>query len=222
MVETVREKAKKHRLLITISRQFASGGAFLGQALARRLGFAYFDREILRQAAEQLGQEEAVLSNREERLSGFFEKVVQPFIYGSPDTAYMPPPLQPYVDDRTIFDAEAEAIRVFADRFDAVFVGRCGFHVLRDEPGLVNVFLHADAKFRAERAREVYGVDPAEAAALVVRTDREREKFMETMTGIDWTDARNYHIALDSAKTGFKTAEEIIVLQVERVRAQIF
>ena len=215
------KEAKKHRLLITISRQFASGGALLGQALARRLGFAYFDREILRQAAEQLGQEEAMLAKREERLQGFFEKFVQPFMYGSPEAAYMPPPIRAGIDDRALFEAEAEAIRMFAARFDAVIVGRCGFHVLRDEPGLVNVFIHAKAKFRVEHASEAYGMGPEEAGALVEKTDREREKFVEAMTGIDWADARNYHIAMDSGKTGFKTAEEIIVLQVQQVRSRI-
>ena len=212
---------EKQRILITISRQFASGGAFIGQGLARRLGIAYFDRQILRQAAEQLGQEEASLAGREERLSGFLEKAVRPFIYGSPETPYIPPPLRRPVDDRALFEAEAAAIRLFAGQFDAVFVGRCGFHVLRDKPSLVNVFVHADVKSRAERLREIYGTDPDEAGRIIEKSDRDRKKFIEAMTGVDWTDARNYHLAMDSGKTGLETAQEIILLQVRKVREEV-
>ncbi len=132
----------------------------------------------------------------------------------------MPPPLRP-VDDRALFEAEAAAIRRFARQFDAVFVGRCGFHMLREEPGLVNVFIHADAEFRAGRLKETYGMDPGEAGPLIEKSDRERGKFIKAMTGADWTDARNYHLAIDTGKTGLATAGEMILLQVEEVRAKV-
>ncbi|MDA8325961.1 MAG: cytidylate kinase-like family protein [Nitrospiraceae bacterium] len=208
------------KILITISRQFASGGAYIGQSLARRFSCAYFDREILRRAAEQLDEEEARIEKREERLSGFFEDVIRPFIFGSPETAYMPPPLRP-VDDRDLFRAEAAIIRQLAKKYDAVFVGRCASHVLREEPGLVNIFLHARMEFRVKQAMEAYGVSADEAAGLIEKSDHDRRKFISAMTGADWTDVRNYHLAIDTGRTGFKTAEEMVRLLVEEVRAKI-
>ena len=212
---------EKEKILVTISRQFASGGSLIGQALARRLNFAYFDREILRRATEHLGEEEARIEGREERLSGFFESVIRPFIFGSPETAYVPPPLRP-VDDRDIFRSEAAVIRGFAKKYDAVFVGRCASDILREEPGLISVSLHAPIEFRIKQAMKTYVIeDEDEARELAVKKDHERGKFIKTMTGADWNDARNYHLCIDTQKAGFRAAEEMIALLVEEARTKI-
>ena len=207
-------------VIITISRQLGSGGSFIGKELARTLGYAYFDREILAMATKKLGREEASLEGREERLSAFIENLIRPFILGSPETAYTPPPLLP-VYDSEIFEAEEAVIRDVAGRHNAVIVGRGAFHILREEPGLVNVFLHAPRKFRTGRVMELYEIkNMEEARSLIEDSDRNRGKFINAKTGANWTDARNYDLCIETEKTGFEAARQMITLLTQEVKAK--
>jgi cytidylate kinase len=197
--------------VVTISRQLGSGGAYLGQRVAARLGLRYLDRAILRLAARELNEQEGDLAAREERLTGFWEKLLRQFAVGVPEAGYVPPPLS-VAPDEELFAAEAAIIRKTAAAGGAVIVGRCGFHVLREVPGVMNVFLHAGEGFRCRRVMALYGVgDPAVARRMVADSDRQRRRFVEAMAGVDWTDARNYHLSIDTGFAGLEQAEELIV-----------
>ena len=209
------------KILITIARQFGSGGSFVGKELAKKFGFRYFDREILRRTTELLGAEESRLSEREEKLSGFLKDVMRPFMLGSPETAYEPPPIR-LIYDRDLFETESAVIKSIGERYDSVIVGRAANVVLRGEPGIVNTFIHAPREFRVKRIMEIYGIaDTAEAEELVDKSDHDREKFFGAMTGADWTDLRRYHLAIDAERTGFKAAEEMISLLVYEVKEKL-
>ena len=96
-----------------------------------------------------------------------------------------------------------------------MIVGRAGFYILREYPNSIHVFIHAPIEFRVKRLMEVQKIaDIKEARSKIDKSDFSREKFIRTMTGINWTDARNYHICLDTFMVGFSVAEEIIVKQV--------
>lgn len=208
-------------ILVTISRQFGSGGAYIGQNVAKRLGYEYIDREILRQAARYLGREEEALSGREERVTGFWENFFNAFAVGIPEAGYVPPPIRP-VYDRDLFDAESAIMNEMADRRSAVIVGRAGFHALKGRLGLANVFIYAPKDFRIKRAMEVYNIQAMEdAASLVDEMDRERGRFIREMTGADWTDARNYHLSIDTGRVDFVSAEEMVSRLVDSVRQKL-
>ncbi len=197
--------------IITISRQIGSGGAFLGRQVAKRLGLRYLDREILRRAARELRVEEESLAQREERMSSFWENFSRSLTLGIPEAGYVPPPIS-MVNDEALFAVEADVIRKAAEEGGAVIVGRGGFHILRERPGVVNVFLHADREFRRRRVESVYGIGEAsKAEELVEESDRERRRFVEAMTGTDWTDTLNYHLTIDTGVAGLATAEEVII-----------
>ena len=209
------------KILITIARQLGSGGSFIGKALAKKLGYRYFDREILTRTTELLGAEESTLSEREEKLSGFLKNVIRPFILGSPETAYAPPPIR-LIYDRDLFEVESKVIRSIGEKYDSVIVGRAANLVLGGEPGIVNTFIHSPREFRVKRLMEIYGIaDAAEAGELVDKSDHDRAKFFEAMTGADWTDLRRYHLAIDSERVGFKAAEEMISLLVREVKERL-
>jgi cytidylate kinase len=211
----------KENILITISRQMGSGGAYLGRRVADRLGFRYVDRDILKQATEHLGESEETMAFREERVSGFLENLLKGFIYGSPETAYVPPSIRP-VYDVELFNAEARIIASIADKHNAVIVGRAGFHVLKDRPGLVSIFLHAPEDFRIGRVTVAYNLSsPAEAGTLIRQSDTQRRRFIKTVAGVDWTDARCYDLCINSAAAGLAAAEEMIVELAERVRSSL-
>jgi cytidylate kinase len=186
--------------------------------VADRLGIKYIDREILHQAAELLHESENNLYEREERLSSFWERVARAFCYGVPEAGYVPPPLRP-IPDGELFTVESMIIRKLTEDCSAVLVGRAGFYILRDRPNLVSVFLHAPKEVRIRRVMELYSIDDAgQAAEIIDDADQQRGKFVEVMTGTDWTDVLNYHLCIDTAKAGFDTATEMILSLVEKIR----
>lgn len=205
-------------IAITISRQMTSEGSYIGYSVARKLGFKYVDREILHKAAEFLGTGEKELSGREERLSGLLENMFRIFRYGTPETAYIPP-FGPPVYDKELFQVEARIIREIARNGNVVIMGRAGSHILRDHPGLVKVFIHASLDFRIKRMMAFHhNADEREARTILKESDRKREEFLRVMAGIDWTDARNYHLCLNTGIISLSDAEEMIIRLVERRR----
>jgi cytidylate kinase len=207
-----------HNILIAVSRQLGSGGAYVAQQVAKQLGFRYVDREILSRATEYLGSEEESLAFREERVSGFIEDLLRGYIYGTPESAYIPPPIRP-VYDIELFRTEAGIINRIADKYDAVIVGRAAFHVLKDRPGLVKVFLHAPGKSRIRRIMQIYHIaDAGEAAGIMSDSDSRRSRFIETVAGVDWTDARSYHLSVDTAFSGLAGTIDMILKLAETVR----
>ena len=206
-------------VVIAISRQIACGGTFIAQSTARRLGFKYVDRDILYEAARNLGVDVRDLSGMEEKSSGFFDNLVRSFSFGTPESAYVVPSRRP-VYDRDLYEAEAAIIRELAEKHDAVIVGRGGGHALGNHPGLVKIFLHAPKQDRTIRLMNVRKTTDGEKARREVEeSDRNREKFMRDMTGIDWTDARNYHLSVDTSVVGFQAAEDMIVQLVHARRS---
>ncbi len=206
-----------HNIVITVSRQMASGGTYIAHSVARKLGFKYLDNEVLYKAAKFMGADNRDLSDREERISGFIEKIVRSFSFGSPEAAYLPPSLHP-VHDIDLFDAEARIIQEVAGSCNVVVVGGAGFYVLRDHPGLVKVLIHAPLGFRVKRLMEVRNiVDKDIAIAEIEESDKRKEKFLRTITGVEWIDARNYHLCIDTSAEGFEGAIETIVKLAEKI-----
>ena len=108
-------------VVITVARQLGSGGSYIGQRVAQRLGYAYIDRQILQQAAIELGVEEAVLEDRDERLQGFWERLLTVFALGPPDGTYTPPPH--LVTDADLIETERHLIPQLATRGPCVLLG---------------------------------------------------------------------------------------------------
>ncbi len=207
-----------NKVIVTIARQLGSGGTFIGKQVGKLLGIKYIDREILHQVAEILHESEKNLSDREERLSTFWERMARAFCYGVPEAGYVPPPLRP-IPDEELFAVEKMTIRKITEGCSAVLVGRAGFHILRDRPNIVNVFIHAPRDFRVRRIMELYGIpDAGQAREMIEDSDRQRKEFVKSMTGLEWTDALNYHLSIDSSLVGFSTAAEMIQPLADKIR----
>ena len=202
--------------VITISRLLGSGGSYLGHQIAKRLGYKYADREILRQAALQLGAEEDSLVGRDERISSFWENLLWTFGGVTSPEAYVPPPLR-LVDDRELQRTEAGIIRGIASRYDAVIIGRGGAHILQEQPNVVKVFVHAPREFRLRRVMELYNITSVdEARAEMDKADRERKKAARSWFGVYFGDARLYDLCINTEASGFALAEEMVVRLVEQ------
>jgi CMP/dCMP kinase len=202
--------------VLAISRQFGSGGAWVGQAVAQRLGLKYADREILAEAASALDMQTDDLAPMEERVRGFWERLGTTFARGGVDSPFMPPPL-PRVSESELFAAERAIIQTLAARGGAVIVGRGAAHILKGRPGVIRVFLFAPLPMRIALAMEEYGLTDHQAAAAVVRTsDAQRARFVKSVTGKDWCDASLYDMCLNTGLTGLDGAVDLIVELMER------
>jgi cytidylate kinase len=201
--------------VVAISRPMASGGSYIGYLLAKKLNFKYVDREILRQAAKNLGTDERWLENFDERSSsGIISTLLRGFALGSPEAGYVPPfPVSVY--DKDLFALESSIINKIADKHNAVIIGRGGFHVLRERPKVIKIFIHAPMEFRVKRFISGQNISEQKARSILYDSDQKRAKFIRDMVGVNWTDLKNYHLCIDSSVIDFNLSVDLIARVVK-------
>lgn len=206
---------------ITIARQVGSGGTYVGQLIANRLGWRYVDNEVLQLAAKALGVDESQCAAMEGRPSQFWERTLGIFSFGPPDGSYVPPPLRS-LSSKRLFAAETEIMKKIADEGDCVIIGRAGAFILEQHPAMLNVFLHAPLGVRVERIKKLYGLtNRGEARELIEETDRLRRRYVSEMTGRDWPCAENYHVSIDTSVLELSEVAQLIVNMLERKIAAV-
>lgn len=203
-------------LVITIGRQFGSGGRKVGKLLAEKLDIPYYDKELLAEAAKDSGICQEIFENHDEKptRSLLFSLVTGMQMHGDPGSMYMDMPL-----NHKIFLAQFDAIRRIASEGPCVIVGRCADYVLRDKPNAVSVFVKADIHQRVERAVSLYGVDPAKAEETVRKADKQRASYYNYYATATWGDVNNYDLCVDTGKLGIEGTVELIE-QYLRLRGQ--
>lgn len=185
-------------LVITIGRQYGSGGRDIGKALANALGIPCYDKELLAEVAKESGFSESVLEN-------YDEKSVNSFYYfqtGMYSTTQLPLHHQ-------LFIAQLNTIKDIAQRESCVFVGRCADYVLSDHNNCVNVFIHSDEGTRMKRAVEEYGVSRKDAKKTIQKIDKQREAYYNFYSTNKWGELANYHLCIDS-KIGIDNTVKLI------------
>lgn len=200
------------KLAITISRQIGSGGAFIGKRLAQELDFYYADRVILSQAAQELSVMESDIEDRDEKLQSYWASFFE-FRNYAVDAQLNTYLLQP--TSYELFVKESEIIRRIAREQPAVIIGRCAFHVLKDHPNKLSVFLYADKELRIKRVQELHQISESEAKEMVDRTDKERARFIEEHSGKDWMHLSQYDLCIDTGKLGLENCVKLILNYVE-------
>ena len=204
---------KQEKFVITISRQFGTGGHEIGAELARRLDVKLLDKQILNEVASRFcAVEDAVecIEVRNPLWRDDFTQFYRSYMAGAEYNGQE--------HDQTshrLFDAQAEAIRRIAEQESCVIVGRCGFHIFRDHPNALKIFVHADDNCRKRRIAQKFGLDEQDAAAMIVDNDYSRELYTKTYTGSDWTDARNYDLTLNVRNFGVNGAVDFILQSIE-------
>ena len=200
---------KASPFVITISRQLGSGGAYLGQRLAFRLNALYLDHQIVFEAAKELKIPEEDVVFRDEKVTSRWHTILNS-IMGSSSWFYAPPPPD-VLKDSELYNSESNIITQIAKEHNAVIVGRAGYYVLRKYPRCLNVFLHADIKFRQRRVEELYHKSPQEALKMISSIDQDRALYLRQFTGQNWLDTTHYHLSLDTSAVGLWKAEAIIL-----------
>jgi len=201
--------------VITISRQLGSGGAYIGKKLAENLNIFYADREIINMAAKQLSVFEEDLQSRDEKVSSFWQSFLQSYAFVNPYSYNTNPQINP--TDKELFNAEKEVIEHIAKERSAIIIGRCGSHILREHPNHLSIFLHADLTFRKDRVQKLYNISKAAAREMITQKDKERTFYHNTFTSMEWSDARQYHISLDTGKLGLYKSMEVIMKYLDSI-----
>lgn len=182
--------------IITIEREFASGGSEVGKLLSQKLGIPVYGREILEQAAEQWHVTPEHIEHLEESSTNslLYSLVVMGRTPTSQTTGLSS------ADGLNL--TEARIIQKLAEQGSCIFVGRCASWVLRDRTDAFHVFIRADEEKRIQRAKTEYGIEPDLAEKTLRRVDRRRANFYRANTGRTWQDKAGYHMVLDSGLLG--------------------
>jgi cytidylate kinase len=185
--------------VITIGRQFGSGGREIGRTLAKELDIPFYDRDLIAMASEKSGVHGALLEEVDEKASNAFLQYfgATSFVAGSRISL----PTELSINDKLFF-AQADIIKSVASKGACVIVGRCADYILRDRQQCVNAFVHADLEKRVERVSRLYGMDENEARSTIIKTDKRRASYYSYYTNKDWSDDTSYDLALKSLKLG--------------------
>lgn len=191
-------------LIITIGRQFGSGGHEIGEKLAKKLGIKFYDKELIKLIAKQSGLCEKVLESYDEKPTNSLLYSIVMDIY--PSVMYTGPTI-----DQQIYQANYDMIRRLADGEPCVIVGRCADYILRDHPELVSVFVHANSDFRAARIAEEYKLPDAKVRDLLVKTDKKRASYYNFQSEKQWGAASSYNLCIESSEVGIDGAVDLIM-----------
>jgi cytidylate kinase len=204
---------KEEKFVITISRQFGTGGHEIGAELARRLNVKLLDKQILNEVARKFEIVEDAVERIEARnplwrddFTQFYRSYMAGAEYNGQE------------HDQTshqLFEAQAEVIREVAAQESCVIIGRCGFYIFRNHPNALKIFIHADDDCRKQRIGRKYDISSSDAAAMIVDNDYSRELYTKKFTGREWKDATNYDISLDVRKFGVNGAVDFIMKCIE-------
>lgn len=205
------------QFVITISRELGSGGRTVGRKLAQALGVRYSDKELVHELMKRFN----LTISGIERLKGEkktwitdFLQLVAPVPKLSSITGgagKFVTEFRPDVTSDDIFKAETEILQAIAAEGSCVIAGRSGFHVLRDCPNKVDVFITASKQHRVERVARKQGLTEEEAAVLIDKIDQDRDNYIKRYTGASRYDARNYHLVLNMDNLTEDKAVELIL-----------
>lgn len=199
------------KVVITIARQYGSGGKTIGKMLAERLQVPFYDKELMRMASDESGI-------NEELFAGADEKVKNSLLMSIVKNVYSGELITPDSDDFTssdnLFNYQAKIIRELAEHQSCVIIGRCADYVLKDYDNVLSVFVHAPHDFCMEQAAKKHSMSERELEKLIAKTDRQRAGYYKYHTGREWTDARNYDLCLDSSKLGFERCVDEILAYI--------
>lgn len=197
--------------VISISREFGSGGRIIGKQLAAKLGIPCYDRTIIQKTAEKSGLSPEFIARAEDRARSRFHLSIAPVDLGGRSSS----PSSVSVNQQAFF-AQAKVIRELAEQGSCVIVGRCSDYVLGDNPDCLKVFVHADLPARSQRCIQEYGLSAQGLTERINQTDRGRANYYNYYTGHTWGEMRQYDLTINSSVSGIDGAVELIAQLLEQ------
>lgn len=189
---------EKEHLVITINREYGSGGRYVGELLAKKLGIKLYDKNLIMMVADESGLSASYIEEKEESITGTLLTNFNSQYYNN------------LTNDDNLFIAESNAIREIAKREACVIVGRCADYVLKDEENVFKIFVYSDDDGKVERAVKYYGLEEKNALKEINKINKAREKHYNHYTGAEWKDLEHYDFSINVDKFGIEQTVEII------------
>ena len=192
--------------IITIGRQFGSGGKQIGEALAEKMNIPFYDKELLKEAAKDSGICEEIFDSFDEKPTNSFlySLVMDPYSLGFGSSAELPL-------NHKVFLAAFDTIKNLAEKDGScVFVGRCADYALRDLDNVVNVFLYADMEDRAARIAKKYNISESKAKDMIKKEDKARASYYNYYTSKRWGEMKGYDICINTSKYGIDKTIDLL------------
>ena len=183
--------------VVTISREFGSGGRTIGRRLAEELGIPCYDAELIQKLAQESGFSESYIRDAGEYAPGGYLSLLSNRAFA-------------LTNEDVLWELQYQVITGLAEKGPCVIVGRCADYILRDTADCLKVFIHADMDFRAKRIVEVYGEREQSPEQRLRDKDKRRAAYHRFYTNMKWGHAQNYHICLDSGKLGIDACVAIL------------
>lgn len=201
--------------VITIARQYGSGGRTVGEMLSKKLGISYYDKDIIRMASEDSGIHERLFGRVDEYSSAKPPLFSKTSIYKGD---LIPPQSKEFTSDENLFNYTAKVIRHLAETESCVIIGRCSNYILKDHPNVLSVFIHASHEYRMQEASKKLSKSSREIEKFLQKDDKRKFEYYRRFTGGEWTDATNYDLCLDSSKLGYDRCIEEIEHRLNTMR----
>lgn len=199
----------KDKIVITIGRQFGSGGREIGKLIAEKLGINFYDKELISIAAKQSGLCEQIFETHDEKPTSSFlySLVMDTYSLGYGGTGYMDVPV-----GQKVFLAQFDAIKKIAENESCVIVGRCADYALEEYRNVFNVFVHADRDARIKRVMERDNVQKeADVWDMINKSDKRRSNYYNYYSNKKWGEARTYDLCISSSLLGVEACADSII-----------
>ena len=199
------------RSIVTISREFGSGGREIGKRLADKLNVPFYDKELLEMASKESGiARELFVKNDESYTNSFLYSLVLGTSPVLPDGRLNPElPL-----NHKIFLAQFETIKKLAEKGPCVIVGRCADYVLKEEPNVIDFFISGNMYDKKKRILERYDIEKPKVEEFIRKTDKRRASYYNYYTDMKWGDARNFDLCINSSKSGIEGAVDLMLAYI--------
>ena len=195
------------KTIITLGRQFGSGGRAVGKKLAEDLGIPYYDKEILQRAAKESGICESLFENHDEKPTSSF---LYSLVMDTYSAGYATMGMQEMPMSQKVFLAQFDTIKKIAEEGPCVIVGRCADYALEEFDNVVSVFVHAPLEKRIARVGEYEKIDTAAAKKMVLQNDKKRASYYNYYSNKKWGDGATYDLCVNTGKVGFTVRQKLL------------
>ena len=205
-IETKNNKTNKH-IVITISREYGSGGRYIGKLVADKLGIKLYDKEFIEKMAEETGLSKEYIENNEQKREAL-SYLNNGYYFG-------------LTNSDELFLKESELIKEVATNESCVIIGRCADFILKDKKNVIKIFIYSDMKDKIKRATEIYGFNKDKAEKEITRIDKLRANHYKYYTDKEWNNISNYDICINSDSLGVEKAADLICEIIKEKQIQI-
>ena len=195
------------KFVIAITRTCGSGGTTIGKMLCNDLGINMYDKELLRLASDDSGINEALFANADEDVKNSILYKVSKHVYNG---ELIPPESGDFISDDNLFNYQAKILNELSERESYVVIGRCADYILRDNPNVFKIFIHASNEYCIQHEMDILSLSEKEAIKNIKKLDKYRSDYYNYHTGKKWEDIKNYDLSLDTSKLGFEKCVKYI------------